>query len=177
MSLSVAAFVDGIFEKYNQAGRTFTDNEWAAIARLVRVIPKFPHMPGSLFLPVMSLNVPAGVELILVRDQQVFLTWRDDPPFQGIHIPGTYIAPGEDLLQAAQRCGDKELNIRITSVKPIATVNNPTNPRFHDLCVLVHCEFEGQPTAGSWFAKCPVDLLAVQRDYWGYIEPLLSQTH
>ena len=171
--MNVAALVSQILEAYEVNGKTFSNEEWGEIAKVVEVIPPFPRIPGPLFLPTMGKVVPACVELVLIRNKRVLLTYRNDKFFTGYHTPGTYIAPGETWQQAAQRCSDKEINVKIISARPLMPVNHPDSPRFHDLSNLIHCEFEGEPKAGKWFSECPIDLIEIHKPYWRYIEPLL----
>lgn len=152
-----------------------SDEDLQALSRLVTaIIFPFPRIPGPLFIPVMSRNVPACVELIIVRGGKVLLVKREWFGENAYHTPGTYIAPGETLLEAAQRCADKELNVRVVRADPIGIpINHPDNPRFHDLATLLFCEIEGEPQTGEWFSAEP-PMLKVQREYWQYIEPLLG---
>lgn len=139
---------------------------------LERVLP-LPKIPKDLFLPIMGKVVPVAIEVVLIRDGEVYLTWRDDEFFRGWHVPGTYICPGEAFLQTAQRCADREMSgITILDGKVIDTVNHPDSPRFHDFSVITVCPFRGEPEQqkGRWFLEWPEDLIEVHQPYKNSID-------
>lgn len=136
-----------------------------------------PGRHGKVFISIKKKagGVPMAVELVIVRNGKVLLTYRDDAFFKGWHTPGSYMEPGESWQDTAQRCADKELKVKIRVVQLIGSaVNHPDNPRFHDVSQLLLCEIvEGKPQAGKWFAQCPSDLIEVHRPHWPIIESYL----
>lgn len=153
-------------------------SEWETIAEMVeKLIPPLPRLPTPrIFAWAMGLTVPFGVEVVLVRDGKVFLSKRDFCGDVAYHTPGTYVAKDESFLQTAQRCADREVKVKITSVRPISPpVNHPNHPRFHDVSVLFLCEFEGEPQGGEWFGAGDFPrLLKVQQEYEQYLRPYLN---
>lgn len=125
----------------------------------------------------MSRNVPVSAELVIVRDGKVLLVKREWYGEHAYHTPGSYISPGETFLQAAQRIADLELKVRVRRAEQFGPpLNHPTNPRFHDLSVLVRCEIEDEPAVGEWFGPDErPEMLDVQSEYWAQIEPLLRK--
>ena len=145
------------------------------LAHLLKNLPLFHKGRwGEAFMPLMSRCVPACVELVIVRDGKVLLCHRKDEFFDGWHTPGTYIGPGESFQEAAQRCADREIKAQVRVIKCIASFLNNDNPRFSDLSNLLYCEITGNPQNGTWFQKCPPDLIPVHRKFWPVIEPYLT---
>lgn len=146
--------------------------------QILRLLPPVPNVPGAeVFFELMRKMVPLSVELILVRDGMVYLTYRTDKFFTGWHLPGTYREPRRSLIEDMQRCATKELgsNVRITSALNVGFFEHPESPRFHDACILIRCEFEGEPHGGQWFSECPPDLIEEHRVYWPVVAEQLSR--
>jgi len=137
--------------------------------------PGFQISPYGIFEKIMSKTVPTAVELIIVHDGKIFLTWREDKFFHGWHTPGSYISLGETLLQTAQRIADREVpGIKIKSTEIIGGVSHNNSNRFHDFSALVAVEFEGNiKTEGKWFSEEPKDLIEAHKPFWPTIEKLL----
>lgn len=153
---------------------------------VVRRLPAIPHIPFApdgtpeTFFQFGKKAVMLSVELILVRDGAVLLTYRKDrytPEFTGWHFPGTYREPRKPLIKDAQRCATNELgpNVRITSARGVGFFDHTDSPRFHDACWLIRCEFEGEPHGGGWFSECPPDLIGVHQVYWPVVAEQLGQ--
>jgi len=144
---------------------------------LVALLEHLPGRHGRAFIPLKkAAGVPMAVELAIVRNGKVLLTYRNDAFFEGWHTPGSYMEQGESWQDTAQRCADREVKAKIQVVQCIGpAVNHPDNPRFHDACQLLLCEIvEGEPEAGEWFSECPSDLIVAHRPYWPIIEPYLQ---
>ena len=123
----------------------------------------------------MGKVVPSSQELILVRDKQVYLTYREDAQWKGWHFPGVNIKPRESLMETAQRIADSEIpGIQITNVELIQTVSATHNPRFHNIILVVKADYKGEPTKGKWFSEFPSDFLEVQRVYIPVLLPYLK---
>ena len=92
--MPIQRFVDLILGEYRRNGGELPDSDWQAIAQLTtEMIPPFPNIPGPVWIPIMSRNVPAGVELVIVKGGKVLLTKREFCGQVAYHTPGTYIAP------------------------------------------------------------------------------------
>ena len=138
-----------------------------------------PHNHGKAFVPLVKALglVPAGVEIILVDNHQVYLTHRDDEHFTGWHTPGGYLHQREEYADAANRVAQRELGCSVEVVRELATVSHVGTPRFHDVSILLLCKIADQePQGGEWFAACPPDLLDVQAMYWPHIQQALGGT-
>lgn len=143
-----------------------------ALAAMLKCFPQYHKgMWGEAFIPLMSRCVPACVELVIRGPKGVLLPQRNDIFGKGPHTAGTYIGPGETIAQAAQRCADRELKVKLRIVDDtLKGFNHPDSPQFHDFSNLVLCEIaEGEPQAGEWFSRCPPDLIEVHKPYWPVI--------
>ena len=169
-------------EMVDAAGK-LTDAGACLLSALLDHVGQYPNLtpiipsPYGIFEKFMSRTVPSCVELVLVRDGSVYLTYRKDKFWKGYHVPGSYIAPGETLVQTAQRIADREIpGVEITSANVIGAMSYPESPRFHDAALIVVAEFTGCPMdsrehAGNWFgSKPPSDLIDVHRPYWPIIQ-------
>lgn len=130
---------------------------------------------GKAFIPLRSLVVSVSIELVIVQNGKVLLTYRDDACFNGWHTPGSHINPRETFQAAAQRCASRELGeVKVRVVRDIGCVNHSESKRFHGCSVLVLCELvEGKPNRGEWFNECPSDLIPDHLEFWPKIIPYL----
>lgn len=136
-----------------------------------------PGNHGKAFVPLVKRLglVPTSVEIVLVRDGQVYLTYRDDKHFTGWHTPGGYPSQREPYQDAVQRIAQRELGCSVEVVEIIGVVDHVDTPRFHDVSLLVLCRVtDEQPQGGEWFAERPADLLSVHAMYWPIIEKALA---
>lgn len=166
---------DCVAEITKQGQRGFSNEDWTAIADLIKIIPPVPGVPLPLFLPLMKLLVPAGVELLIVRERKILLVLREFMGETGYHLPGAFVAPGESFLDTARRCGKRELGLDVLSVQPFGpTINQPHSPRFHDAQTLLVCQFSGEPNSGEWFGREDFPkMLGVYKESEPYIRHLL----
>lgn len=139
-----------------------------------------PHKHGKAFMPlVRALGIPpTSVEVVIVQDGQVYLTYRDDAHFTGHHFPGGYIfgyPDNEEFEDTANRVAQRELGVTVEVVEVIGVVNHPKTERFHDVSVLLLCRVTGgELRNGEWFSEFPPDLLTAQEMYPDYIRPYMS---
>ena len=161
-----------------------TDLGWQVLSSLLDHTGQLPSLtpglspsPYGIFEKLLSKAVPSAVEMVLVRNDRVFLTPREDRWFgRGSHVPGSYIAPGETIEQTCQRIDDRETpGVKISSARIVNAVNNPDNSRFHDVSVVVGIEASGEPQSdrGRWFSEKPADLIQAHQPLWPIIEGLL----
>jgi ADP-ribose pyrophosphatase YjhB (NUDIX family) len=145
------------------------------VVALLRLLD--PRNHGKAFVPLVRRLglVPASVEIILVRDGQVYLTYRDDKFFTGWHTPGGYPRQRERYQDAVQRVAQRELGCSVEIERELGFVDHVDTPRFHDISLLVLCRVtDKEPQGGQWFAERPADLLEVHAMYWPYIEKELA---
>ena len=159
-------------------GEELTEEGIEMARALLEHVKPVPNIPTRLFRRVMGLNVPVAVELVLIRpeDGAVFLTWREDEYWRGWHVPGSFISPGEELIDTARRIADNELRgVTVVSVQSIGDKNLPACPRFHAFGNLVFtASYTGEPgeaARGRWFTEWPEDLIEVHRPYIEIIDP------
>lgn len=157
-----------------------TDLGWQVLSLLLDHTGQLPSLtpglspsPYGIFEKFLGKVVPSSVEMAFVRDHKVYLTWREDEFFgRGWHVPGSYISPGETVLQTCQRIAVREVpGIDVSSARIVSAVNNSGNPRFHDVSVVVGVEASGEPQSdGRWFSEEPPDLIRAHQPLWPIIE-------
>lgn len=137
------------------------------------------------FEELLTRVVATAVEVILVRDGRALLTYRDetyDRVHIGWHFPGTYVSPGESLIDAARRCLKRETELscfydpRTKEGHPIGVVNHAGSPRFHDLSLLILVKSDDRVEESDttrWFTSPPDDLIDAHKSYWSFVEPYL----
>lgn len=145
-----------------------------------------PDFHGDAFIPMRrKVGVVVAVELVIVREGKVLLSYRDDKHFTGWHTPGTYQRQDETWQDTATRCAGRELERPVKILRSLLPQDNPDSPRFHDVSILLLCEMEGLPSllmrGGSpkpgycrWFSDCPEDLISVHRKFWPEIAKVLG---
>lgn len=153
------------------------------MAALIEKMPAGQHQlqnpqqgdPDVFAIYMGKAKVSAAVEIILIYNQRLYLTFRADQYWTGWHFPGTYIGSQESFVEALNRCALREIGIRVRIRGMIGTVNHPSSPRFHDIGCLFLCDpedpdavshtFQGNP---SWMAPAAIkeeNLIAPHRPY------------
>lgn len=150
---------------------------------LTKLLPRLPLIHqgiwGSVFVPLTRLLVKANVDLAVVDNGEVLMTWRDDEYFRGWHFPGGCLGPGENLDQAVQRIAERELGLRVVVQKQIEFFNNSDNHRSHDaaffmLCTLNPSETRVSKSSWGWFRECPPDIIKVHEKNWRKVKDYLG---
>ena len=158
----------------------FTDNDGYLTSRGIRLLVQLlKHLKleqwGEAFIPLKKCGVHCAVELIIIHQRKVLLTWRNDRYFKGWHTPGSYLNQGESWQDAATRCARREIGVDVDVVQDVKTFNNVDNLRFHDQTTLLLCSLAGdEPMAGQWFKTCPPDLIYPHEKYWPVIASIIS---
>lgn len=131
---------------------------------------------GPVFTPLIQKLVPAVAELIIIDQQRVLLTYREDEHYRGWHTPGGYVGPGETWHEAASRIAMRELTCDVTHVEHVASFLQNDDPRLINLANVLVCRLtpESIPTTGEWFTEFPHDILPHQKKFWPIIEPHLK---
>ncbi len=143
--------------------------------KLLRKTPALPNIPEEVFVPLMRKNVPAVVDLAIIRNHKVLLTHRKDYYYTGWHFPGSLIRPGETFERAASRILSEEVGLRYKKIKMLKVFNCPTDKRFHYLSLFFLCQVTGKPTNGTWFLQCPSDIIPEQKKLWSIIKPYFKE--
>ena len=81
----------------------------------------------------------------------------------------------------AQYIVDQEIGgVTLLSARNLGVIDNPENQRFHDVGILTHVEFVGNPVAKGgvrfgWFSEPPANTIPhhAKDTYWNLIQPLL----
>lgn len=146
-------------------------------------------LPEDVFLLVSSLSPIPNVDLLIVnKDNQVLLSWRDDPYYgKGWHIPGGCIRFGETMLERVHKTALEEIGCDVI-VEPIPigiqeTILQPRkhlkylNDRGHNISILFKCRLpEGYevnnhgrlletPGFLQWFERFPSNFLKLHLGY------------
>ena len=140
-----------------------------------------PCCHGEAFIPLRRHVVSVAIELVIISQDTVLMTYRDDQYFKGWHFPGTYQTPGETWTETADRCALRELGVRVVITRPLEPCDNPENPRFHDLSLLLLCRTRGDvrerfpvgsPEPGDIrrFFKCPENIIPGHQKIWKVVE-------
>ena len=146
----------------------------------------------DLFLTVASLTPIVNVDILVVKDGCVLLSWRDDEQCgSGWHLPGGCVRLKETLEQRLHVCAKKELGTDIIcDMKPLLVTEN-INPkrdkgRTHFISFLYGCVLvdenkllllDSKEIKGhlGWFNQIPEHFLSVQDFYRKAINDALEQ--
>ena len=146
----------------------------------------------ELFLAVASLTPIVNVDILIVKEGNILLSWRDDEQCgAGWHLPGGCVRLKETLEQRLHVCARSELGTDVLcDMKPVLITENiePKRDRgrthfisFLYRCVLVN-EFQlrlldNQEIKGhlGWFNHIPEHFLPVQDFYRETITKILEQ--
>ncbi|MBI4149253.1 NUDIX hydrolase [Candidatus Woesearchaeota archaeon] len=152
----------------------------------VFLLQRLPQMLGQELHAALlnTFGVRIAVELVIIRNSQVLLTHRKDKFFgEGWHTPGTFVGENETWDKAAQRCADKELNVPLNIIRMLGDARNlpllhPDDPRSpgHSCSILLLCSIpdDASPQEGTWFSRCPEDMLPVHRKFVPVIDEALT---
>lgn len=149
-----------------------TKQEISALGKLLKKVPAIPSVPEEFFISLMRKNVPAVVDLAIIRNHKILLTYRDDVFYRGWHFPGGLIHPRETFKQTASRILLKEVGLKLAKIEKINTFNNSKDKRFHCLSIFFICRLAvGEPIDGKWFSDCPKDIIPEHKRLWSNIKP------
>ncbi len=168
--------------KFLDKNGKLNDRGWQLFSLLLDFVGPYPDLtpgrmpsPYDIFDKFLSKVVPASQELILIKNKQIYLTYRKDKWWQGWHTPGGTIRPRETIEETCQRIADNEIpGIQTTNARIIEVISALDNPRFHNVILLVKADFKGKPTGGKWFPKFPPDFLEAQHRYIPILLPYLK---
>ncbi len=155
-----------------------------AFIEILGLLPAAPNLPGlDVFCAWAVKGVPFFVDLAIIQEGKVFLTYRDDQYYKGWHFPGFFRYPRTEMLDNCQIGTARELgsNFQITGMgDQLYVFDQPQDPRFHLASALYKVEFEGEPVAregkkGGWFSEMPSDILPTHACYWPHISLFLYQ--
>ena len=84
------------------------------LLRFVTSSPKHPRLPEYLFLAGTYFFPQVNVEAIVVLDNCILLTWRDDPFGNiGWHLPGGIVRPNEQINERLVQVLQTELDLTL----------------------------------------------------------------
>lgn len=140
----------------------YEDCKREAIEALVKVDPCQPY-GTELFNAIARVSVSVAIEAIGIRRNpesdklEVLLMKRsvNAPAYSSMwHLPGSFLRPGESILDVIDRLAEKEFKASIRFVKQVGLKNNPHEARGHVLHIL--CLIETEDVSANWF---PIDKL------------------
>lgn len=114
-----------------------------------------PNTPRVIWDALAGVVPRLAVELFLVRDGAVLLTWRDDAQWRGWHVPGGFVGVGETLGDAGRRIAARELGVQLEVETVVADYAWPDHPCGAVLSLLCACTCVGQPSEGRYFDTLP----------------------
>lgn len=146
----------------------------------------------ELFLAVASLTPIINVDILVVKNGNILLSWREDKQCGvGWHLPGGRVRLKETLEQRLHACARNELGTDVfCDMKPILITENikpkRDKGRIHFISFLYHCvladefqlrQLDNQEIKGhlGWFNHIPEHFLPVQDFYRGTITRILEQ--
>ena len=137
-------------------------------ARQVARVPEFSYLAHMVLEQTCSTcgavvatyrNPFPTVDVVVVRDGQVLLIERKNPP-PGWAIPGGFVDYGESAEQAAARELAEETGLHALSLRLLGVYSQPgRDPRFHTLSVIYVGDAAGTVRAGDdaaracWFGR------------------------
>ena len=124
----------------------------------------------QLFLAVASLTPIVNVDILIVKEGKILLSWRDDEQCgAGWHLPGGCVRLKETLEQRLHVCAKSELGTDVLcDMKPVLIV--PVDKA--QLRLLDNQEIKGHL---GWFDHMPEHFLPVQDFYRETITKILEQ--
>jgi len=142
-------------------------------------------LPEDVFRFVSRLTPLVNVDLLIQDEGRgTLLTWREDEFFgTGWHLPGGIIRYKETAAARVRACAREELHADVTfddTAFAIVEGFSEHDTRGHHIALLFRCRLVGEPAADHaaadpprsgqwrWHARCPEDLLPVQRPYAQY---------
>ncbi len=133
---------------------TLTPEESKELARLMKKVT-FPVTPEvfDAWCEFFTINT---VEIALMRnnaagEREVFLTYRKDNYFDGWHIPGSVIRPGDSVQVVIDRVTKKELEMEISTPTYLRWferekgIGKDLCPRGQEISLLFSSELIGEP--------------------------------
>jgi hypothetical protein len=151
-----------------------SDEEYDVLENFLKRL-RFP-VPPRIFDAWCAASVTVPIELAILRkgDSEVFLIHRKDKFYDGNHMPGTVLLPGQqcaDRLQALRQGEVSNAGLTVTNpqfVTAVETLMGPDhegkNPRGQEMAVLFVCRVvddNAEPTKGAFYplGELPPDTL------------------
>lgn len=120
-----------------------------------------PNMPYRLFTALQGVVVQAAAELVVTRSGRDFLlTERRDEHWNGWHLPGGFLGPGESLEEACRRIGERELRVSVEFKRLITVFVWPDHPYASAVSLVCLCTSRQAPATGSFFSEIPDGIIA-----------------
>lgn len=147
---------------------------------------------GELFLVVVSLTPIVNVDMLIVKEGNILLSWRaDEQCGAGWHLPGACVRLKETLEQILHVCVKSELGTDgLCDMKPVLITENiepkRDRGRTYFISFLYRCVpvnefrlrlFDNQEVKGhlGWFDHIPEHFLPVQDFYREMMTKILEQ--
>jgi hypothetical protein len=147
-----------------------TDKEAKILVRLLgKLMDKSllpPHMPLPIWRALLKIVPIPSVEVIITKSGKDFLlTYRQDDDWNGWHIPGGFIAPGESIQKACERVAKRELGIRVKYHHLISAFSWPDSPYGNDFSLICLCSTDQSSKVGKFFSEIPPDAVLHHREF------------
>jgi ADP-ribose pyrophosphatase YjhB (NUDIX family) len=126
-----------------------------------------PHMPYLVWRAVADLVPQPAVEVVASRTGRDFLlVHRRDEHWDGWHLPGGFMAPGESIAGACNRVAEREVGVSVAFVRVVTAFAWPHHPYAHAVSLVCHCTTpQGEPRAGTFFTELPAGMVMHHADF------------
>lgn len=134
-----------------------------------------PRLPFDVWSAIGQLVVQPAVELVIEGENgSTLLTRRKDRHWDGWHIPGGFMAPGESIQGACTRTARRELGVDVRFKEVVDVVAWPSHPYVSMVSLFCLCSIAGSSLSlrdGFFFevpsgaVEPPGDVIPVHRDF------------
>lgn len=101
-------------------------------------------IPDSAYRPLQKIVSWAAIEVLIVRNngREALLRHRSDPPWNGWHVPGGYVRPGESIQAFCNRSAKEDAGISggVFNIRHILTTKWLDHPFTWPFCIMNVCE-------------------------------------
>jgi len=138
-------------------------SDWVNLTKRIRFVDD--KIPKEAFFAWCEYFYTVPMELmgfrIVNQKPEILLIYRKDEYYDGYHVPGAVLIPGQKIEDALSNLLKRELgdNVRINHlefVKYFEMLKGSgigQNSRGHEIKIVFAGKIEGEPKNGEWFAK------------------------
>tara|TARA_Y100000310_G_scaffold331174_1_gene404265 strand:- start:686 stop:1153 length:468 start_codon:yes stop_codon:yes gene_type:complete len=143
--------------------------------KLVKKIKK-PELQQEVFDSLVEVVPFAACEMVIVNKQnEILLTWREDGIWKGWHFPGGLLRFGDSFEHRLKQVARIELGTKLKSHKFLLPINYKGIGRGHAVSFLFVCQLTGQPKDGKFFKAMPKDIIPDHKLTWKKVRGVLRK--
>jgi ADP-ribose pyrophosphatase YjhB (NUDIX family) len=126
-------------------------------------------MPYPAWRALADLVPQPAVEVLISRTGSDFLlVYRKDEHWDGWHLPGGFMIPGESIAEACNRIAEREVRSSVTFERFVLAFAWPWHPYAHPVSLVCQCALRGgEPQAGTFFTELPSRMVLHHADFVG----------